>query len=178
MKPRVTILILVLGASLFIRAEAAEYTNASVVAELSLRATNDLTQISVYLINTSKVSTTLFTGRVGTSGDGRFHAVDLDAVAKGPPFGNGTLVVPELTFGAIQFSAPTTVHWGATFHNMRPTLLELEEGERALYCVFSVPSHYTKGDFKSGRLRFPELPHQEVNVRELEVTVTKCTRQE
>ena len=170
-----SILIIAHGASAFMGVAAAESTNAPIVAELSLQATGNLTRISVYLINTSKVARTLFTGRVGTSSAGRFDAVDLDEIAKGPPNGNGALVVPELTFGAIRFSAPTTVDWGATFRNMKPTLLELREGERTLYCVFSIPNHYVKGGFVSGRLRFPELPRQTTEVPSLEVPVTKCT---
>ena len=178
MKLNVTLMVIIaLATSLFRGVAAVEPANAPVVAELTIQTEGNLARISVYLINKSNAPCTLFTGRVGSSSMGKFDPVDLDDVAKGSrPYGNGELVVPELTFGSIQFSAPTTVHWGATFRNMRPTLLELAEGERALYCAFSVPSLYVKGDFISGRLQFPELIQEKAKAPSLEVPVTKCTR--
>jgi hypothetical protein len=154
-------------------------TNAPVVAEVTIETEGNIARISVSLVNKSKDHQTLFTGRVGTSRSGGFQSVDLDKVAKDThPFGNGAFVVPELTFGAIKFSAPTTVDWGVTFQNMLPTLIELRQEERVLYCVFSVPSLYVRSEFGSGRLQFPALSRAKVKVPSLEVPVTKCIRRD
>src|SRR5687767_5514966 len=117
--------IIALATSLFMAMAEGQSTNAPVVAELSLQAKGDLTRITVYLINTSNASRTLFTGLTGSSGVGKFDAVDLDEAAKEPPVGVGSLVMPELTFGSFRSTAPTPVSKGITFRSMKPTLLEL-----------------------------------------------------
>jgi hypothetical protein len=147
-------------------------TNNSVVAEVEIQTAGQIARVSVYLLNASKTNQTLFTGRVGTHQRGTYHSVDFDEVAKNRPSGNGALATPELTFGAIKFSAPTTVDWGATFRNMLPTLLRLDEGERALYCVFSVPTVYIRSEFAGGRIRFPDLR----DVPSVDVPISKCIR--
>jgi hypothetical protein len=149
-------------------------TNAPVIAEVEIREKGELARISVYLLNQSGVPKALFTGRVGTSADGDFHAVDLDRVAAGRPFGNGILAVPEFVFGPLKVVAPTTVEYGATWHTMRPTLIKLRDQERLLYCEFSVPALYVTNEFVSGKIRFPGLSKETAS--SLEVPVTKCER--
>ena len=148
-------------------------TNASIVAEAEIQDKGDISRLSVFLVNKSTERRTLFTGRVGTSATGKFDPVDLDQVAKDASFGNGILAVPEFTFGALTFSAPTTVGHGITFRSMRPTLVELPKDVRLLYCTFSVPSVHVQSPFVSGRIRFPALSKR---ASEQEVAITKCER--
>jgi len=153
-------------------ASSADEVSNSVVAEVEIEPVGQVARVSVYLVNISKTNQTLFSGRVGTHRRGIYEAVDFDEVAKDRPFGNGALATPELTFEAIKFSAPTTVDWGATFRNMAPTFIQLREGERALYCLFSVPTIYVRSEFAGGRIPFPGLR----DVPAMDVSISKCIR--
>lgn len=153
---------------------AAAPENAPVVAEVEIEGKGELARITVYLLNKSGTEQTLFSGQIGTSRSGEFRAVDLDQVATGKPFGNGTLAVPEFTFGSIKFKAPIPVEYGKTWHTMRPTLIKLKDGDRLLYCQFSVPASYVQGEFVLGKISFPVLSG--ATAANLEVPVTKCER--